>query len=1204
MIFESTFTSGVMNSDIAYSLGSNKSYVKAVNFRISGKGKDGIMHNIKGHSLVSSALTDEGMVIVGAYEGRDDLLYFFLAHSNGKSKIISYNVITHQSKLIIGDNTVLRFDLIRWKNGVEIVPYRYILSINQIGDLLIISNEAWKYPRVINLNRTADYASGFTEEDINLIKKPPKDAPQFVSYNLDTNDNDGKENEKFVSFCYRYKYIDGDFSSLSFFSETAFQPKPTSQVNVNRDNNGMSNYIKDIKLSINSGNKNVTDIEVYAREHGSNTAYMIYSANKKIAGIGNDIIISNIEYKFSNHYEVLDEATTQLLYSRVPHYPKAQDVAGNRIIFGNFKEDFDLIDSAGNPLNINFKIKNNKTTFAASQSRKTAVSLLRYKAAVHFYNDYNESTTALLPVDQNNAEIEIPFEDRLYNNNLRIEMLSMPPKGFTKMKFSIKSEDLNYNVLYITYLEMIGTKVYLSLKGDNVNRIKKGDVIIRTDTLADKYREYYVTNIKEYTHNDGLIVEGLYAEIEVEGGFVIEGNGASNVIKNYKMWDGDAGGVIDSVKGSTNPRRFDATSGYTGNGMDGHFYNSAFNRGRLWKSDFGNIYEGDFVKITIRFKYSYDKFGRGSGYTPDDQGSIYVSKNMYASKNYDNLYQLMQEQFIYAYLNMWENGNEIGFMTNSEFPQIVSASGIAAWNTPPSETSTGRNRRLLVNVYTDVEIKRGKRPLLFRTKNLEALNNFYYETEKTYSIVNGQYIPDGTSGGNPYFDIGFYNGYCWGNGLESYRIKDKFNEKKLHYKFRASLYDKKGYKEIHKTTDLTYSGIYNYDLGINELSVFNPTLVNWKELPINYGSIQRIISTDGDITVFLEDKVINQYYGKSVIMDLQGNENVGISKEVLGNHIVLPYEFGIATYPESVAKFANFVYFTDQKRKRILVKMGNEIQEINGQASGMYNDTIELLKDPKSLLGSFDESNNEYVLGIDHKLILGFNPFNKGYTSFYTYNFDYLKGGYGKSFTAYKGIIYQNEGSDAKEDYNKFAGQGFFDSEIKFIVNPEMQSDKVFQAMYLKSNTSWNTTIRTNLTSTKFPENIYQKQESFYYSDILRDSESDYGMTGIGTVQKISGNIISLKNNVSNMIYIGDVLINELSSVSSKITSISGNTLTVENISGFSVGDYILAKQLQVGSVRPNGVPIRGEWMEVTLSKPGGLPYYLAAVYTEVKQSK
>ena len=65
----------------------------------------------------------------------------------------------------------------------------------------------------------------------------------------------------------------------------------------------------------------------------------------------------------------------------------------------------------------------------------------------------------------------------------------------------------------------------------------------------------------------------------------------------------------------------------------------------------------------------------------------------------------------------------------------------------------------------------------------------------------------------------------------------------------------------------------------------------------------------------------------------------------------------------------------------------------------------------------------------------------------------------------------------------------------------------------------------------------------------------------------------------------------------------AGNTVTVSDSSGFTVEDFIAVQKKQVGSFRPSGVPMRGKWMEVTLTKTGNEPYYIASVHTEVIKS-
>ena len=163
-----------------------------------------------------------------------------------------------------------------------------------------------------------------------------------------------------------------------------------------------------------------------------------------------------------------------------------------------------------------------------------------------------------------------------------------------------------------------------------------------------------------------------------------------------------------------------------------------------------------------------------------------------------------------------------------------------------------------------------------------------------------------------------------------------------------------------------------------------------------------------------------------------------------------------------------------------MIKAGNEIQELN--TNGFYREGVELLKNNQSFLGSFDDANGEYVVVCsrleDDKVksfSLAHSMVNKGFTSYYTYLSDFNFGMNGKYFSSYKGAVYQNEVTDV---YNDFTGQGLHEAKLTFVVNPDFSTDKVFKAIYLQSNTAWNTKMRTNLTATSFSEKVYEKRES------------------------------------------------------------------------------------------------------------------------------
>lgn len=1190
---QNTFLKGKMDSDTNYSLIGNDTYVRAENVRISGEGNDGAFKTLKGSQLVSEQYAESGGVIIGAYEGRNNKMYFFIALSNKKSKIVEYDVETQTSRLVISDNKFLRFDLIRWNAGVEIYPYRYLLGVNQVGKFLLISDRVWRYPRIIDLEK--DYSGGFTEQEIILNKKPPFLAPVISNKIQDTSISDEEAKNVFVSFAYRYKYQDEIYSALSFYTDASFESQVGKYIESSRKNKGMENRFNKLDLIINTGSSDVTDIEVYAREHNSNTAYMIYSANKAEKGIGSNTTLT-IEYSYSKNYEVLSETETKELYSNVPMFPNSQEQVGNRMFYVGSVEGFDLKDKDGNPVLVDYEVSKVQENYVAGGDNKTAVSLFSYKVAPVFFNDYNIATTALLPTDQAKSEVNIDFADRTKVNKLQVKLPDTfkAPEFATKMKFVVKRKTLNYEILYITYAKRIGDNVYLLLTSDNVNRVKKDDVVIRTDIGAELYKELKVEEVKSYTVEDGLNVSGVYAKVKDENKDIDLVYNGTSVRK--KFTSPFPYPIIDAYPNSTEPKRYDATSGYSGT-YNGHYWDSKRNSVIFKNSDYGTIKEGDTFEFTISFSYGRDKHGRGED-AVDIYGKIEFSENLYASSDYVSLGSFLKDNIKTPYINVEINGDDVWLLTNSLFPDLVREKVPNMWIWGVNYGN--RDERAIVKISYSTNLTKGIEPIIFRTKDKENTEEvFFYETSKTYQIVNGNIIADDTNGTDKIFDINFYNGYSWGDGTESYKIRDEFNGKALNFNFRGTAYEINGYKAKYRN-DITWSGKYNETLGINQLGNFNATEINWKEVPLQCGIAERLISSDNNLTIYCENKVALAMYEKSILYDMNGVETVSLSDQVLGAVSVLDYEYGVGRNPESVVKAGGVHYFIDPKRKRFLIKQGNQIQEINPIGSGFFSESQKLLTQYKSFLATYDDKHDEYLVGFDHQLSLGFNMNYKGFTQFYTNAYEYLHSMNGKLFTAHNGKLYQNE---VTSEPNKLAGQGKFASKVTLVCNPQMDSDKVFKAMYLQSNYAWDIEARTNLTSTKFSKNVFDKRESFFYTNIYGDNATNKGIVGIGNVVEITSDVLKFGYEVSNAVNIGDELVNKTTNAKSKIVNISGKYIEVENGALFSVGTYCYAEQLKVGDYRPNGVPMRGQWIEYTLSITPTEETYLTSVYTEVIKS-
>lgn len=206
-----------------------------------------------------------------------------------------------------------------------------------------------------------------------------------------------------------------------------------------------------------------------------------------------------------------------------------------------------------------------------------------------------------------------------------------------------------------------------------------------------------------------------------------------------------------------------------------------------------------------------------------------------------------------------------------------------------------------------------------------------------------------------------YNAYCYGNGVESNRILDGFNEPWLKYSLRASGVIEDYGQQI-KDTSVTYSGLYRWDSSINRLNEFNLSLANFKNLDKNFGTVQKLYARTTDLVVLHQDKITSVLYGKNLLVDAVGGGSVASVPEVLGTQIALPYEFGISSNPESFAVWSDRMYFTDAKRGVVLQMQGDQVMQISRMGMSDYFRDLLASTPNMAKLGAYDPYNHNYVI--------------------------------------------------------------------------------------------------------------------------------------------------------------------------------------------------------------------------------------------------
>jgi hypothetical protein len=353
------FIKGVMNKSIDERLLPNGQYVDALNVRL-GSTEDsdiGSVENSKGNTkLTELQYNGDPLSIdarcIGAYEdGGNETLYWFIHDSNftpsptGKLDLIvslnvQINILTYHVISIDdggGVNTTLNFN-----------PQYLITGVNLVDEKLLFFTDDINPPRFINAKRKyltpAANVDAFTAESLLVIKKPPLTSPT-ITPQITSSQNNFLE-DRFICFGYRYKYADGEYSATSQFSEPAFLPGPFEYGFDTGLNEGMLNISNQVRIDYMSGGPLVVGIDLLWKDMTNGIIRVIEKLDKDILGLVDD---TSYNYTFSNSkiYTVLPSSEILRLYDNVPRLAKAQTIMGNRLFYGNYLEQYDLIDALG-----------------------------------------------------------------------------------------------------------------------------------------------------------------------------------------------------------------------------------------------------------------------------------------------------------------------------------------------------------------------------------------------------------------------------------------------------------------------------------------------------------------------------------------------------------------------------------------------------------------------------------------------------------------------------------------------------------------------------------------------------------------------------------------------------------------------------------------------------------------------------------------
>ena len=282
---------------------------------------------------------------------------------------------------------------------------------------------------------------------------------------------------KFARFAYRYKYADNEYSCFSPFSHAVFSPGSFSYHPVEGYNIGMENTVKDITL------KNLNDempsdvvaIDILYKEDDSTAVYLVDTIKT---------LDQQFNYNITNDTVkgILPENQLLRVYDNVPINAKAQEVLGNRIVYGNYQQNYDLeyynSDTSQNEdFNISLNTKINNKENNSGLGMPSVKSSRKYQVGVVYSDEYGRQTPVLTNSDATN-EVQLLSAPEI--NTLQIQINSDGhPVNADYFKFYVKDIGGEYfNLAMDRWYDAEDGNVWLSFASSDRNKVEIDDYLV------------------------------------------------------------------------------------------------------------------------------------------------------------------------------------------------------------------------------------------------------------------------------------------------------------------------------------------------------------------------------------------------------------------------------------------------------------------------------------------------------------------------------------------------------------------------------------------------------------------------------------------------------------------------------------------------------------------------------------------------------
>ena len=336
--------------------------------------------------------------------------------------------------------------------------------------------------KVLIQSITHDATTGLSEIDFQIISidiNTPFVLTDYTSIIYEPNST--FFDKEMLRFSYRYNFLDGQVSAYAPFTPTIFSSGEFKYDQLNAYNYGMVNNVTDLTLSNFIDFQNTLDVvsvDLLVKKDGDPSVYLIDTIRREdypSTSYDSTGSPSGGSYKFNPKQVQATIPSNQLLrpYDNVPRKALAQELTGNRIVYGNYLEAYNY---PSNNTDLKPGIANRPTRLIQPKDGYPSIKTQRnYQVGMVLVDKEGRESPI---ITNENANVDVPKSLLDNNTMLTVSNNSILPSWVNSYKYYVKdSSKPSYNLVIDSFYKSESGDYWVSVPSSERNKVKEGDLI-------------------------------------------------------------------------------------------------------------------------------------------------------------------------------------------------------------------------------------------------------------------------------------------------------------------------------------------------------------------------------------------------------------------------------------------------------------------------------------------------------------------------------------------------------------------------------------------------------------------------------------------------------------------------------------------------------------------------------------------------------